>query len=406
MKRHSFQRFPGDFSKKRVLGVLGTPEIDPVRIGILTPGFSASERDWCIPVLLDLVRTLAATDDVSVVALRYPHHRSPYEIHGARVIPLGGAETRGLPRLALFARALGVLIREIRRQRLDVLHAMWAHEPGFLAGLAGRLTGTPVVVSLLGGELADLPDVDYGGQRSAVNRRLVQGALRMADRVVCGSAWLRDLACRHVPDERLVTLPFGVDTELFHPEAGAGVDPRHLDGDPCLLHVASLVPVKDQDTLLRAFTRVVVPYPGAALHFAGEGELRPHLEQLAGELGIASRVRFLGHVPHNQLPSLYRQADLHFLPSLHDGAPMVVLEAAACGCATVGTPVGYLPELGPAARTVPLRNPRALARELIELLADEPARRQMAVAGQELILSRYRLDQTVDRLRALYLSLI
>ncbi len=377
-----------------------------MRIGIVSPGFSASERDWCIPVLLDLVRALAEGDDVTVLALRYPHHHSPYEVHGARVIPLGGAETRGLPRIALFARALRVLVREIRGQRLDVLHAMWGHEPGFLAALAGRLTGTPVVVSLQGGELADLPDVDYGGARSGVNRRLVSGALRLADRVVCGSEWLTRQASRRVTPERLVTLPFGVDTERFRPEADAETADRwRLDGDPCLLHVASLVPVKDQDTLLRAFARVLTHHPGAALHLAGEGDLLPYLGNLAGELGIAERVRFLGHVPHDELPRLYRQADLHLLPSRHESMAMVVLEAAACGCPTVGTPVGYLPELEPAARTVPLRDPRALARELLELLAEEGAPKRLGAAARELIHARYRLDQTVDRLRALYRSL-
>ncbi len=377
-----------------------------MRIGILTPGFSASERDWCIPVLLDLVRALAAGDEVTVFALRYPHHRTPYGVHGARVIPLGGAATRGVQRIALFARALRLLVREIRGRRLDVLHAMWAHEPGFLAALAGRLTGTPVVVSLLGGELADLPEIGYGGRRSAVNRRLIRSALRRADRVVCGSEWLHRLASRHVQPERLVTLPFGVDVERFGPEAGDGAqERRRLDGDPCLLHAGSLVPVKDQDTLLRAFARVVAAHPRAALHLAGEGELRPRLERLAVELGISGRVRFLGHVPHDELPGLYRQADLHVLPSLHESMAMVTLEAAACGCATVGTAVGYLPELGPAARTAPLREPTALARELIELLAEETAPSRMGSAARQLVHTRYRLDQTVDRLRTLYRSL-
>lgn len=378
-----------------------------MRIGIVTPGFSASERDWCIPVLLDLVRGLAATDRVSIVALRYPHRDTPYSVDGVPVLPLGGAEVSGLRRLAFLARARGVIARWARRERLDVLHAMWAHEPGFLATLAGRRTGVPTVVSLLGGELADLPDIGYGAGTSAVNRWLVRRALGAADRVHCASAWLGRIAAPRVPSERLVTVPLGVATERFGPAAGEGVTAGpELDGDPCLLHVASLVAVKDQATLLRAFAGILETHPRAALHLAGDGELRADLERLAAALGVAERVRFLGHVRHDQLPALFRRADLHLLPSRWDTGPMVVLEAAACACPTLGTAVGYLPELGPAARTVPIGDPDAFARETSALLADRETLERMGEASRQLVLERYRIEHTVEQLRALYRALI
>ncbi|HEX9736162.1 MAG TPA: glycosyltransferase [Thermoanaerobaculia bacterium] len=370
-----------------------------MRLALLTPGFSASEDDPCIPALLDLVRELAADDDVTVFALRYPHRRRPYDVHGARVVPLGGAQVRGPRRLALYARALAAVLR---RRRFDVLHAFWAHEPGFLAGLAGRLSATPVVVSVCGGELVDLPDVDYGGQRRAANRFLVRHALAWAGRVIAGSEYQRRLAELYVDADRLLVLPFGVDVRRFNPGPPSAEARPRLDGDPKLLHVASLSPVKDQATLLRAFALVAARIPDTRLHLVGEGELRAPLEALAAELGVAPLVRFHGEVPHRDLPDVYRQADLCVLSSRSENVAMVALEAAACGCPTVGTAVGVLPDLGGASRTVPPGEPQALGELLAGVLGDRETLAAMAREGLERARSEFALGTSVARLRELY----
>lgn len=380
---------------------LSSVKLCRMRLAFVTPGFSAAEGDWCIPVFLDLVRTFARDDDVTIFTLRYPHHRRPYEVHGARVIPLGGAQVRGFGRLPLFVRALAEILRRSRSNRFDVIHAFWAHEPGFLAALAGRLTKTPVVVSLLGGELVDLPDIGYGVGQSAVNRFLVRVALARADRVIVGSEYQRRLAAPRVAADRLVVATLGVETERFRPgpiSPGAA----QLDGDPALLTVASLCGVKDHATLLDAFAAVARRFPGARLHLVGDGELRGTLERRAAEPDLASRVRFHGAVPHELLPDLYRQADLCVLSSRSEGSAMAVLEAVACGCPTVGTAVGLLPDLGDASRTAPPGDPTALGELLADLLADRPALTAMARASLDRVRDEYSLERCVARLRDLY----
>ena len=371
------------------------------RIGILTPGFSASEQDWCVPALLDLVRTLAREDDVRVFALRYPHSREPYTVCGARVLPFGAEQRRGLHRLPLYARALSALAEEARSRPFHVLHALWADEPGALAVLAARRMDTAAVVSILGGELADIPDIGYGGQRGLVDRRLTASALRLADRVTVGSRWLKE---RQLPRRAALSwrvLPLGVDTARFAP---GPVEPsaRRLPGQRKLLHVASLVPVKDQGTLLRAFALLLRRVPAAHLSIAGDGPLRGELQSLAAELGIAERVLFLGALPHEELPGLYRQADVFALSSRFESQAMVVLEAAASGCPTVGTAVGMVPELREGARSVPPADPEALASALADVLGDEEERRRMGAAALSIARERFSLEVTVAAFRALY----
>src|ERR1700690_1685582 len=124
-----------------------------MNIGILIPGFSDGERDWCIPVYLNLVRALAQTDSVRVFALRYPPRQDSYSVYGAQVYALGGrSSTAGVARWFLLTRTVAAIVRQDRVQRFYVLHAIWADETGFAACIAGKLIGVPVVVSIAGGE--------------------------------------------------------------------------------------------------------------------------------------------------------------------------------------------------------------------------------------------------------------
>lgn len=375
-----------------------------MRLGLITPGFSAGEDDWCIPALLDLVRELSSRHDVTVVTLRYPHQPGTYRVYGATVHALGAGTAGGLHRAPLMARGLMALRRAHRQAAFDVLHGLWADEPGFLAASAGRLLDVPAVVSLLGGELVALPEIGYGGQLSRSNRWLAGRALRQARAVTAGSAYLRDIASASVDRARLVVLPLGVDTRLFHPlEPGqAPGDVAGLTGQFKLLHVASLAPIKDPSTLLRAVAFVANRHPGVHLHVVGDGPLRGQLEAEAHALGLGESVTFHGAVAHERLPAYYRAADLFVLSSRYESQSLVALEAAACGCPVAGTAVGILPELAPPEYLASPGDVPALA-AAIEHSLDQPAQRLAAGrAAYDLARSRYGLQQAVPALEALY----
>ena len=372
-----------------------------MKIALIVPGFSADEHDWCIPALRNLAAELSRTDEIVVFALRYPHRAARYTAFGARVIALGGAQARGAASGRLWRRTIAAIRAEHRRASFDVLHAFWATEPGLLATVAGRLLGVPSIVSLAGGELAALPDIGYGDQLAAAQRPKVRLTLRLAAHVTAGSHYLLDLAtpflARRSPAS-IHHLPLGVDTSLVRPPHAPCPTPHA----PRLVTAASLVPVKDQAMLLRAIAQVHDQGHPATLTVAGEGPEEAHLRALATTLGIADSITFLGAVPHDRLPDLYRQSELFVLTSRHEAQGMAPLEAAACGLPIVGTAVGILPELAPsAALTVPKGDHAALAAALTALLAD-PARhhamRQTAIAAS----ARYSLPNTTGHFRTLY----
>lgn len=392
-----------------------------LKIGLIVPGFSSDESDWCIPALLDTVRVLSQRHEVHLFTLRYPHRRDLYTVFGAAVYALGGATAGGLRRISLLARAVRLVLskgmrhtasQHLSQRKFDVLHALWADEPGFVAVTAGRLLGVPTVVSLLGGELVSMPEISYGHQLSRAARWMVEHSLRRASTVTVGSQTLAErvkilprgeTAC----DRHPLIAPLGVDTSLFSP----GESRIQLEGGFRLLHIASLEPVKNQPLLLHTVDRVRHALSDIHLHIVGDGTLRPELQALAQSLQLERHVTFHGSISHEKLPDYYRAADLCILTSFYESQSMVALEAGACGKATIGTRVGILPELipetylNPVGEGLQLSSTHALANSIVRLAQDESRRLELNRQVYQQVQARYTLEQTVRRWEQIYQEL-
>src|SRR5205814_2229462 len=146
-------------------------------------------------------------------------------------------------------------------------------------------------------------------------------------------------------------------------DAGAFPSGARIEGPPWrLLRVASINPVKDYPTLLRALALLVERGLDIHLDSVSVDTMGGHAQALAHALELDSRVTFHGLQPTDRLAALYARAHLHVVSSRHEAAGVVILEAAAAGLATVGTAVGYVADWDPErAVAVPVQNPAALA---------------------------------------------
>jgi glycosyltransferase involved in cell wall biosynthesis len=365
-----------------------------MRVGLVVPGFSADQADWCIPALRHMARTLASIDDVRVVAIRFPYRAARYRVDGAQVIALGGADRRGTRTLQVWRTTLDTLHQEHRRRGFDILHAFWATESGLLAALAGRLLRIPTLVSLAGGELVALRDIGYGDQRIAWERLKVAACLRLATAVSAGSQTLMRAAERHVKGKPVHRAPLGVDLDLFQPDGAFNAGVQRL------VHVGTLTRVKDQATLVHAFSRLRQAGTRATLEIVGDGPLRTELERLARELGIGDAVCFRGGVDHANLPPIYRSASAFVVSSRHEAQGMVAIEAAACGIPVVGTRVGVMPELTSAVSAP--GDADALAASVAATLGDPEPLARAALARAR---SDFELEACVSGFRRLYARL-
>jgi glycosyltransferase involved in cell wall biosynthesis len=109
------------------------------------------------------------------------------------------------------------------------------------------------------------------------------------------------------------------------------------------------------------------------LCLAGDGPLRPSIEQSVRQSGLSERVRFLGSVRHELLPDWYRAADATVLSSRSEGLPNVLRESLACGTPFASTDVGSIAEIADPAwsRLAPANDAGALAQAIAGVLTPE-----------------------------------
>jgi glycosyltransferase involved in cell wall biosynthesis len=365
-----------------------------LRIAWIVPGFSMDEHDWCIPALLDLSAEIGKVCSLSIVAMRYPYRRDHYTVGAASVFSIGGGHRGPSHTPGIWAETAQAL----RTLRADVIHAFWAYEPGMIAALfASRL---PVVVSIAGGELANLPSVDYGLMRRFRTRIPTLWALRRARIVTAGSRFLLQQAERVLDPGKLRHVPLGIAPARWTAEGTNRADKT-------ILNVGSLEPVKDQASLIKAFHAVQERIPCAVLQIVGGGREAGVLAKLARELDCSQRVEFAGPVPHERLASYYSGASLFAQASLHEAQGMAVLEAAASGMPIVGTNVGVLESLAPsAAVATPVGDPHRLAEALVQVLKNPGEATRLGSAARAIAVGDYGVETAARRFAELYESLV
>lgn len=239
--------------------------------------------------------------------------------------------------------------------------------------------------------------------QSAVTRRFLArlDAVIVSSHATSRSAHLE--SCRG----RLRVIPFGFDLAPFAPPRPA---PRPRGAEPGIVFLGRLVRYKGLDVLLRALA-LLQPF-AVRCDIIGEGRERPRLERLAAALGLASRVRFWGHLPDAALPARLAGADVFVLPSRTPAETFGVaqVEAMALGLPVVNTALStgtdWVSRHGVTGLTVPPENPSALAAALRELLENRAFRLACGRRARARAHALFSIERQGPPLAALYHELL
>jgi len=317
---------------------------------------------------------------------------------GARVVHIEAGPQRPMPTVEIVAELAAFIDGVEAFQRRTPGGYALLHGHYWLSGLvavelARRWGRTPVVqmfhtLGVVKNALADDPG-EWVPQARLDAEATVAGR---ADRIVAATSLERaELAwyCG-AADDRVRTIPCGVDVDLFSPGSSAAARARlGLDAEWVLLFVGRPAPVKGLEVLLQALARLKADGLARADvrlvivggdRDEGRDDERTRLRALADTLGVGAWVDFQGPKLQSALPDYYRAADLCLVPSHHETFGMAALEAMACGATVVASRVGGLAttiQSGITGVLVPPRDDVALAAAIASLLADAPRRRSL-----------------------------
>jgi glycosyltransferase involved in cell wall biosynthesis len=302
--------------------------------------------------------------------------RGPVALHHvASYRPGDSLPTRALAMAA--ARALPRLAARDVPAGLDVVH--------YPVTVPIPETNVPRVVTVFDVAHHDLPRAFPRAER-AYRGWAYDGAARDADIAVTPSAFsagrLAELA--GVDRGRIEVVHMAIDHDLFTPDPDPAADTTLPPlPDRFVVYPANLWPHKNHDVLLDAFAQLDDPDLQLVLTGQPYGRL-PRLRARAERLGIEARLHHLGHLPHAQVPALYRRARAMVFPSLYEGFGAPPLEAMACGLPVAASLRGSLPEVcGDAAHGFDPTSPSATAAAIAAVTADEPLRERLRAAGRE-----------------------
>jgi sugar transferase (PEP-CTERM/EpsH1 system associated) len=334
-----------------------------------------------------LIRNASADMKHTVICLTRSGDTARLLPDGTQIIELAkppGNSLQFLPRLA----------KTLRTLHPDVVHTRnWAGTDGILASY---LAGIHSIVHSEHGFGSENPAGD-SKKRIWIYRLLSM----LVKEYICVSRplekWLKETVRVRKPINQIYN---GVDTEFYKPgpddscRAELGIPEQSF----VIGIVASLYPIKDHATLIKAFKRLRESNPDAYLIIVGDGEERTRLEALSPE-----GVLFLGN--RRDVPRIMRALDVFVLCSLNEGISNTILEAMGTGLPVIASNVGGNPDLvqdGITGTLFPTGDVEALTKRLQNYLLSPDERQRHGEQGRAAAVAHYNIRSMVDGYEAVW----
>jgi glycosyltransferase involved in cell wall biosynthesis len=242
-------------------------------------------------------------------------------------------------------------MRAVARPLIERSDLVVTHFAPYQLSLLDRLHRKPLVVHFHGPWALEGAAEGASAAATFVKRQIEKLVYRNAARFIMLSRAFADLAIREygVPPDRVRVVPGGVDVARFALPISRR-DARARLGwpadRPLVVTVRRLVRAKGVDHLNEAASALRERIPDAYVVIVGTGPLASELRQAILDRGLHDTVLLAGHATENDLPYIYRAADLFVVPTVTlEGFGLVVVEALAAGTPTLVTPIGGLPDV-------------------------------------------------------------
>ena len=325
---------------------------------IIPGGVGTGKDNIGVPVLLALIKIISAHYDLTIFQLSKTNEN--YKPEGFELISV--YHSSSLTRILRFPT---VFRKHHKQKKFVAVHGFWAMPAGMLAVIVAKMFKIKSIVSLLGGDAVGLPEIEYGRLHKPFLRRLIFWTLRNATHANALTNYLVNNLRQYNFKGHIDVIPWGVDQQLFdyHPK------PYEKDLQFTFLHVANLHPVKDQETLLRAFD-IIRRNVDSKLVIIGSGSDQRMVTRMISDRKLDDVVILLQPVAYEKLSAIYHSSDILLHTSRSEGQSEVVTEAMSCGLPVCGTKVGLMYDLNDCCVAVDVCDHKTLAEKTIALIND------------------------------------
>lgn len=312
-----------------------------IRVAFMMPGGVAHyDKGLHIPELFNLIAKLSRKFEITIYSFVVLGNESGAVTCGDATVKFISAHHRS----HWFTKTLKILsafTQDHLINNYDIVVGLFGLPTEIAAIVASKLFRIASLIYLRGGETAYISSIAYGSMSPDIKGTLTKWICRNADALVVLTKFqVGQLEQFGVKRNDIKIVSGGVDYGFFNSTR------KELPQKPYhFIHVASLLPVKDQTTLLKTFALINAKVP-SYLKVAGADHMQGKIQKLAVELGIIDRVEFRGHIPHQELRKEYQWADVLLHTSLYEAQGSVIAEAAASGLLICGTNVGLINDLG------------------------------------------------------------
>lgn len=332
-------------------------------------------------------------------------HRIPRPF-GIRNIRAGFSIKKVVCDVFMFAKCF----RMVRRNRYDLIHAV--EESAFIAAAMQGLTGIPYVYDM-DSSLAEQLVEAYPALQFAfpVLRRCERLAVRQSMGVLTVCAALEDIAQRHAPDKPIgrvedITLLGPAMALLGNGQSADPVLPAEVNAKaPVAMYVGNLEPYQGIGLMLEGFRHTLIRVPEAHLVIVGglEEDITRYRRR-AQQLGILSRVHFLGPKPIASLDALLRRADVLVSPRVRGlNTPMKIYSYLDSGSPVLATRLRtHTQILNDHTAYLVAPNPEALGDGLAVLLTDPALRDRLAKQAKAYVQQEFTIEAAHRKLGSFY----
>jgi len=282
-----------------------------------------------------------------------------------------------------------------------IIHSHSTYPSGFVATLLGWFFRVPVVVCLDAAEGSGVPEIAFGDILNQRRKKVNAWVIKRAAAVTALTQFQKEDVRRNLAISR----PIQIISRGIDPVGYMVNRPLQLHTPLRFLSVAYFHPVKDHETMLRAF-QLILQKVDATLMLVGQDYMNGHIQELARALNIDQQVTFAGFIPHDSIAAYYKQADIFLHTARFESQAIAVVEAMAAGVLVCGTHVGIMADLSnKCCITVPVKAHDQLANHVLQLI-DEPASQQRLRSAALEWVNSHSLTWTTQQYLNLYSELI